>query len=82
MDYIAKNGVLGITRTVPDGMTPGSDTANLSVFGYDPRKYYTGRAPLEALNMGIELGPNDVAFRCNMVTLEGDVLADFRCRSH
>ncbi|HPB81536.1 MAG TPA: cofactor-independent phosphoglycerate mutase [Spirochaetota bacterium] len=77
MDYIAKNGMLGITRTVPEGMSPGSDTANLSVFGYNPKKYYTGRAPLEALNMGIELGPEDAAFRCNMVTLEGDILTDF-----
>ncbi|HPQ52089.1 MAG TPA: cofactor-independent phosphoglycerate mutase [Spirochaetota bacterium] len=77
MDYIVKNGLLGVTKTVPEGMSPGSDTANLSVFGYDPQKYYTGRAPLEALNMGIELGPGDVAFRCNIVTLEGDVLVDF-----
>lgn len=77
MDYIAKNGMMGITHTVPAGMAPGSDTANLSVFGYDPEKYFTGRAPLEALNMNIDLGINDVAFRCNMVTLEGDTLIDF-----
>ncbi len=66
-----------MTRTVPAGMSPGSDTANLSVFGYDPEKYYTGRAPLEALNMGIQLGKNDVAFRCNIVTIENDIMADF-----
>ncbi len=77
MDFLARNGILGLTRTVPDGMSPGSDTANLSVFGYDPSKYYTGRAPLEALNMDIELGPEDAAFRCNLVTLEGKILKDF-----
>ncbi len=77
MDFLARNGIMGLTRTVPEGMTPGSDTANLSVFGYDPSKYYTGRAPLEALNMDIELGPEDVAFRCNLVTIEGGILKDF-----
>ena len=77
MDFMAKNGILGLTRTVPKGMSPGSDTANLSIFGYDPAKYYTGRAPLEALNMGIELGDNDVAFRCNIVTLDNGIMEDF-----
>ena len=69
MDYLAGNGIFGTTKTVPDGMAPGSDTANLSIFGYDPARYFTGRAPLEALNMNIELGPNDAAFRCNLVKL-------------
>jgi 2,3-bisphosphoglycerate-independent phosphoglycerate mutase len=78
MDYLAVNGLLGLTRTVPEGMVPGSDTANISVFGYNPGDVYTGRAPLEALNMGIELGPRDVAFRCNLVTIDdGGVLVDF-----
>lgn len=78
MDYLARNGVLGLARTVPDGLTPGSDTANISVFGYNPRDVYTGRAPLEALNMGIEMGPRDVAFRCNLVTIDDEgVLVDF-----
>ncbi len=78
MDYLASNGVLGMARTVPRGMAPGSDTANISIFGYNPAENYTGRAPLEALNMGIEMGPGDVAFRCNLVTIDGEeAMADF-----
>jgi 2,3-bisphosphoglycerate-independent phosphoglycerate mutase len=77
MDKLAKTGILGLTRTVPEGMSPGSDTANLSIFGYDPKKYYTGRAPLEALNMNIELGPSDVAFRCNLVNIEKNIMQDY-----
>lgn len=77
MDSVAKNGICGLVRTIPDGMPPGSDTANLAVFGYNPREYYTGRAPLEALNMNIVMGPNDVAFRCNIVDAEGGVMRDF-----
>jgi 2,3-bisphosphoglycerate-independent phosphoglycerate mutase len=60
---------VGLAHTVPDGLPPGSDVANLSVFGYDPRTCYTGRSPLEAISMGVELGPRDVAFRMNLVTL-------------
>ena len=71
MDKIAQNGVFGLARTVPHGMKPGSDNANLSVFGYDPLVYYSGRSPLEAVNMGIELAQEDVAYRCNLVTLSG-----------
>jgi 2,3-bisphosphoglycerate-independent phosphoglycerate mutase len=70
MDYMAKRGILGLARTVPEGLPPGSDVANLSVFGYDPRTCYTGRSPLEAASMGIALGPDDVAFRVNLVTLK------------
>ncbi|MBN2041847.1 MAG: cofactor-independent phosphoglycerate mutase [Spirochaetes bacterium] len=77
MDRIAAEGILGLTRTVPEGMHPGSDVANLSAFGYDPELYYTGRAPLEALNMDVELGPDDVAFRCNLVTIENNIMEDF-----
>jgi 2,3-bisphosphoglycerate-independent phosphoglycerate mutase len=78
MDYMAKNGVFGLVKTVPDGMSPGSDTAILSIFGYDPRKYYTGRAPLEAISMGIKLGERDVAYRCNIVQIdETGVMVDF-----
>lgn len=69
MDYMARTGKLGLAKTVPEGMPPGSDVANLSVLGYDPAKYYTGRAPLEAASIGVELGPEDVAYRCNLVTL-------------
>ncbi len=78
MDYLAKNGILGLVRTVPEGMSPGSDTANLSVFGYDPRRYYSGRAPLEAISMGIDMAERDVAFRCNIVHIDdSDVMVDF-----
>jgi len=69
MDYIARHGVAGLLKTIPDGMPPGSDTANLSVMGFDPEKYYSGRSPLEAVSMGIELAPEDVTYRCNLVTL-------------
>lgn len=70
MDYMARRGRIGLANTVPQGYPPGSDVANLSVFGYDPRSCYTGRSPLEAASMGIELGPDDVAFRINLVNLE------------
>lgn len=69
MDRLAQAGLFGLARTVPEGMPPGSDTANLSVFGYDPKKWYTGRSPLEAVSMGIDLSEGDVAYRCNFVTL-------------
>lgn len=71
MDLIAHHGIFGMARTVPEGMAPGSDTANLSVFGYDPAIYHTGRSPLEAASIGIDLAPNDVTYRCNLVTLPG-----------
>ncbi len=77
MDRLASEGVLGMAHTVPDGMQPGSDIANLSVLGYDPREYFSGRAPLEAINMGIELGPRDLAVRCNMVDIRDGVMHDF-----
>src|SRR5512134_2746991 len=69
MDGLAARGRVGMVQTVPDGFPPGSDVANLTVLGYDPRKYFTGRSPLEAASIGVELGPDDVAFRCNLVTL-------------
>mgnify|MGYP000964183188 FL=1 len=69
IDYLAKYGEVGMVKTVPSGVSPGSDTANLSVLGYDPRKYYTGRSPLEAVSMGLELSDSDVTFRCNLVNL-------------
>jgi len=68
MDRIAAEGTVGLIDTIPSGFAPGSDVANLSVLGYDPRKCHTGRAPLEAANMGVDLAPHDVAFRCNLVT--------------
>jgi 2,3-bisphosphoglycerate-independent phosphoglycerate mutase len=69
MDRIASEGVLGMVRTIPEGMALGSDVANLAVLGYDPGEVYTGRSPIEAAGMGVELGPEDVAYRCNLVTL-------------
>lgn len=69
MDWIADQGEIGLVRTVPDGFTPGSEIANLSIFGYDPARCYTGRGPLEAASMKVKLGTEDVAFRCNLVTL-------------
>jgi 2,3-bisphosphoglycerate-independent phosphoglycerate mutase len=69
MDFMARTGKLGMARTVPPGLPPGSDVANLSVFGYDPNTCYTGRSPLEAASMGVELGGDDVAFRVNLVNL-------------
>lgn len=72
LDRLAASGIVGQVKTVPEGFPPGSDVANLAVLGYDPRECYTGRAPLEAASMGVTLGPEDVAFRCNLVTLSGD----------
>ena len=69
MDRLAAEGEVGTARTIPKGFEPGSDVANLSILGYDPKKYYTGRAPIEAEFRKIRLGPHDVAFRCNLVTL-------------
>lgn len=69
LDWLAKRGKLGLVRTVPPGFPPGSDVANLSIFGYDPAFCFTGRAPLEAAAMGVKLNPQDVAFRCNLITL-------------
>lgn len=68
IDELASKSLCGIVKTVPDGMQPGSDIANLSIFGYDPKIYFTGRAPLEAVSMGIDIGLSDVAYRCNLVT--------------
>lgn len=69
MDSVAQRGEAGCLRTIPDQCAKGSDVANLSILGYDPARYYTGRGPLEAINLGVELGAQDVAFRCNLVTL-------------
>ncbi len=69
MDELAAKGEIGMVHTIPDGMSPGSDTANLSVLGYDPKKYYSGRSPLEALSIGVPMRDTDIALRCNLVTL-------------
>jgi 2,3-bisphosphoglycerate-independent phosphoglycerate mutase len=70
MDRMANQGEIGLVRTVPDGFNPGSEIANLSIFGYDPVRYYTGRGPLEAASLRVNLSANDIAFRCNLVTLK------------
>ncbi len=72
LDDLARRGELGLARTIPPGMEAGSDIANLSILGYDPARYHTGRAPLEAAALGVELKPGEVAFRCNLVTLRRD----------
>lgn len=74
MDSIAPKSEIGLAHTIPGGMKPGSDTANLAVLGYDPEKYYTGRSPLEALSIGVPLKDTDIAIRCNIVTLSDDSL--------
>ncbi len=72
MDRLAQQGTLGLVETIPEQFPPGSDVGNLSLLGYDPRRYYTGRAPLEAASMGIALSERDLALRCNLVTLSDD----------
>ncbi len=77
MDRVAARGLLGRVSTVPPGMQPGSDVANLSLLGYDPARYYSGRAPFEAAAMGIPLAGSETAFRCNLVTIEDDTMVDY-----
>lgn len=84
MDVLAAGGEIGIVHTIPEGMAPGSDTANLSVLGYDPKIYYSGRSPLEALSIGVDMKPTDVSLRCNIVTLseEEDNYEDKKILDH
>jgi len=77
MDAVARAGVVGRACHTPESLPPGSDVANLSLFGYSPMEHFTGRAPLEAAAQGIELGPDDWAVRCNLVTIENQVMRDF-----
>ena len=72
MDELSKKSEIGMVHTIPDGMNPGSDTANLSVLGYDPARYYSGRSPLEALSIGVPMKDTDIAIRCNIVTISED----------
>jgi len=71
MDWLARRGIYGIAHVIPEGFPPGSDVGNMSIMGYDPAVYHTGRSPLEAASMGVSLGADDIAFRCNLVTLGG-----------
>lgn len=77
MDRVAQMGVVGLSNNVPEALTPASDVATLSLFGYDPLQVYTGRAPLETVAMGVTLGPNDWAIRCNLVYVENGEMRDF-----
>ena len=79
LDALARRSLCGSVRTIPEGMPTGSDTANLSVMGYDTRRYYTGRSPIEAVSMGVVLEDGDIAFRCNLVTLSDET--DFAQRT-
>ena len=72
IDYMCAHGELGLVNTVPESLPPGSDVANLSAFGYDPFKYYSGRSPLEAVSMGIDIKDTDIIFRCNVVTVSDE----------
>ncbi len=85
MDQLAAFGTLGMVSTIPDGFEPGSDVANMCVFGYDPKQHYTGRAPIEAVSMSIPLAKNDIAFRCNLVSYSAtgpDTLMDDYSAGH
>ena len=77
MDALAAAGLVRLVQTIPAGMSPGSDVANMSLMGYDPAEYYTGRAPIEAAGMGVELDPRDTAFRCNLVHMEEGRMVDY-----
>ena len=77
MDAVASAGILGQVATIPPGMAPASDVANMSILGYDHVKYYTGRGPLEAANLGVNLAEDDVAFRCNLITAGEDLMLDY-----
>lgn len=77
MDRLASQGRVGMVQTIPDGMDPGSDVAAMSLLGYDPAKYYTGRAPIEAASMQIPLDARDVAFRCNLISTDGYTMLDY-----
>ena len=85
IDMLASKGEIGFCKTVPDGISPGSDSANLSVMGYDPRKYLTGRSPLEAAAIGVDMSDDDISFRVNFVTVDpagADRCEDFIIRDH
>src|SRR6201996_8558927 len=82
MDLVATRGKLGLVATIPPGMPSGSDVGTMTMLGYDPARFHTGRAPIEAASQGIELGPDDIVFRMNLVTIEHDqigmpIMADF-----
>ncbi len=77
MDYLAQHGFVGLVQTIPDGMSPGSDIGNLALLGYNPKECFSGRAPLEAANLNIMLADDEIAFRCNLVTVENSKMIDY-----
>jgi 2,3-bisphosphoglycerate-independent phosphoglycerate mutase len=77
LDDLARNGLVGAVQVTPTDMYPGSDAANMALLGYDPKRYYTGRGPIEAVAMGIPLDPKDVAFRCSLISTDGETLLDY-----
>ncbi len=77
MDLIAKKGIGGLVQIIPPGMSPGSDVGNMAVLGYDASKGFSGRAPLEAANLGIILKDDELAFRCNLVTVRDGIMVDY-----
>ena len=77
MDRMAREGLSGLVKIIPDALPPGSDIGNMSVLGYDPAKGFTGRSPLEAANLGIVLSDDELAFRCNLVTVKDGVMIDY-----
>jgi len=77
MDYLAQHGCSALVKTIPDGLAPGSDIGNLALMGYDPNKNFSGRASLEAANLGIKLKDDEVVFRCNLVTVKDEKMADY-----
>ena len=82
LDRLALEGACGMLRTIPEGFEAGSDIANMSILGYDPKKYYTGRGPIEAKSMGVDLESGDIAYRCNLVTVEDGDAGLFRGPYH
>lgn len=77
LDLVAQRGICGLVNLIPEGFEPGSDIGNMSIMGYDPQIYHTGRAPIEAASLGIKLGNNETAFRCNLVTIKDEIMDDY-----
>mgnify|MGYP001238858012 CR=1 FL=1 len=76
LDALAARGTVGRAQVIPEGMPPGSDVGNMSIFGFDPSQFHTGRAPIEAAALGLSLDANQIAFRCNLVSVENNVMVD------
>ena len=79
MDMLAKEGCVGMLKTVQDGFHPGSEVANSSILGYDQNEVYEGRGPLEAASIGVDLAPDDMAIRCNIICIDGDCIKNHSC---